>query len=1331
MNKKRLLSLLLALSLLFTVIPAVADDPAVPADPEQDEYILDWGEEEEDAGEDGDLLPEEGDYELAPDDGLPEEDGDEADDDGSDDDEPQVTLPCTAKLAKGTVLYADPDLTAVIGTLEKDATVILTADDGSAARVRYAGENGPADAWTDSGIAVFLSQETNEAALQPVTFVTEEDVIPTEDDDPTDVIPSEDEDTQNVIPTGGEAGAEESPSDPGDPDVDDPDESDDPDAPQDILPSDPSDPSDVIPTEGEAGAEESPSDPDDPDTPSDVIPTGGKAGAEESPLVPNDPDADDPDDSDNPDAPQDVLPTEGEAGAEESSSDDLYLNPEPETPSDQKANNTTPASPTPATPSDLQARPVHALGSLEEQKATAPDDLPEEAPLTEEEALSTAATVYAMSDDGTLVATNYNTSSLPAVRDQDPFGTCWAFAAVGAMEIDLIKDGKASTSIDLSEFFLLYFASHNYPYPKGGDDGDTVIAVVPNWMIQAGDTYLDIGGNSRMAYYILAAMIGTTSEGNNPYPSDGNADRVPDSFDIAAQITGAYYLNNNRSEIQAAIQAHGSVKISMCFDDIYFDTVNNTYYCPYAGTNHDVLIVGWNDSFDRNKFKQKPSSNGAWRVRNSWGSNWGDNGYFWISYEDKSLSSPVAFDAENSSISSYCYSYSKVPYPASYTYADKSTAEVKQSFTVDAGEKLNAVGVDTADDGYTLKAVVKAGGTVVASSGTYTATYEGFHRLTLSPAYAVNSRTTLEVTVTYQRKDGGKAVIPYQYAGENKPDTGEAGYAYTAGVGGGGFTINGTAVNGDSTIRLYTQKNSSSGLLTKIALNKTEISLKTAEAYDLKVSSWTPSNATNKSVRWYSSDNSIAYIADDTQGRVVGGTKTGTATVTAMSTNGVWATCTVHVTEQDVKIRNISIKGYNGSYRIDETNMPGAKHGDILQLEAVTTPAYAPSDDLEWSTSDSSVMSLEYVDSTKKRCDVKFRKDGRATITVKSKKSGASCSVAFTVYLPVHVTGVSLDYSTLSIWEGDTRQLFATISPSNAENKNVTWSTSNSSVASISSSGVVTGRKDGTATVTVTTADGKKTASCKVIVSTRDPIKAFVYRMYRVCLVREPDEEGFNAWVSVLQGGNATGTQLAYSFLYSPEMLGRNLSNGDYVERVYEATMGRSSDAEGKQAWVKLLNEGLSRKAVISGFVKSMEFANLCAVYGIAQGDYTSDEPRDQNAGAAAYVSRLYTKMLGRAFDPDGLNAWCAAILEAPTTKTLLKVALNGFMHSQEFLNKNLNDMDFVKVLYPTFLGRESDPDGLQAWVQALQTGSTRDEVAAGFAYSIEFTNIMAQYGFK
>ena len=177
--------------------------------------------------------------------------------------------------------------------------------------------------------------------------------------------------------------------------------------------------------------------------------------------------------------------------------------------------------------------------------------------------------------------------------------------------------------------------------------------------------------------------------------------------------------------------------------------------------------------------------------------------------------------------------------------------------------------------------------------------------------------------------------------------------------------------------------------------------------------------------------------------------------------------------------------------------------------------------------------------------------------------------------------------------------------------------------------------------------------------------------------------------------------------------------------------MGRSSDPDGKQAWVSLLENGMSRKAVISGFVKSAEFANLCAVYGILQGDYTSDEPRDVNSGATGFASRLYTKMLGRAFDADGLNAWTAVIIAAPKRETLLNVALNGFMHSPEFINKNLDDAAFVNVLYRTFLDREADSDGLAAWTAALQAGHTRDQVAAGFAYSPEFTSIMASYGFN
>ena len=175
--------------------------------------------------------------------------------------------------------------------------------------------------------------------------------------------------------------------------------------------------------------------------------------------------------------------------------------------------------------------------------------------------------------------------------------------------------------------------------------------------------------------------------------------------------------------------------------------------------------------------------------------------------------------------------------------------------------------------------------------------------------------------------------------------------------------------------------------------------------------------------------------------------------------------------------------------------------------------------------------------------------------------------------------------------------------------------------------------------------------------------------------------------------------------------------------------MGRSSDPAGKSSWVNALENGKSRKAVISGFTGSQEFAQLCAYYGINRGSYQSDEPRDKNDGITGFVCRLYTKMLGRTYDPDGLNTWCGKILSNPTKENVLNVALDGFMHSREFLDKNLSDIEFVKVLYRTFLGREYDAAGLADWTGRLASGVSRDQVAAGFAYSQEFAQIMASYG--
>ena len=350
---------------------------------------------------------------------------------------------------------------------------------------------------------------------------------------------------------------------------------------------------------------------------------------------------------------------------------------------------------------------------------------------------------------------------------------------------------------------------------------------------------------------------------------------------------------------------------------------------------------------------------------------------------------------------------------------------------------------------------------------------------------------------------------------------------------------------------------------------------------------------------------------------------------------------------------------------------------------------------------------------------------------MKSLNSGISCSVAFTVYLPIHVTGVSLDYSGIALWEGDGRWLNATVSPSDATDKTVTWSSSNTSVATVSANGYVYGVKDGTAYITVTTNDKKKTATCQVIVSTRDPIEAFVYRMYRVCLLRDPDVNGFAFWVDKLRTGQFTGAEMANGFYTSEEMINHHYANSKFVTLAYNGIMDRSPDSGGLAHWTSLLDQGVSYQYIISGFTESNEFTQLCSQYGIVRGSVPTVENRDLNPGITGFVSRLYTKILGRGAELEGLNHWCGILNQNPAKSNFLEVALNGFLHSAEFLGKNLDDTEYVKVLYRTFLDREAEPAGLQHWLYELAAGKTRDSIAREFSISNEFSNIMASYGIQ
>ena len=198
---------------------------------------------------------------------------------------------------------------------------------------------------------------------------------------------------------------------------------------------------------------------------------------------------------------------------------------------------------------------------------------------------------------------------LTPIKDQNPYGTCWAFATYGSLESDLLK--LSQPAYDFSENNLV----NKHGFDPGFNDG----------------------GNISMSSAYLARGDGPVLESCDLYPNPGgspNCPRVKYIEDII-WLPGRANTNDNQY-LKQAVYYHGAVYTSMYWDGDFYNRSTYTYY--YNGTenaNHAVVIVGWDDN------KETQASNpGAWIVRNSWGKGFGENGYFYVSYYDTAF----AFD---------------------------------------------------------------------------------------------------------------------------------------------------------------------------------------------------------------------------------------------------------------------------------------------------------------------------------------------------------------------------------------------------------------------------------------------------------------------------------------------------------------------------------------------------------------------------------------------------------------------------------------------------------------------------------------------------------------
>ncbi|MBQ8483241.1 MAG: Ig domain-containing protein, partial [Bacteroidales bacterium] len=152
--------------------------------------------------------------------------------------------------------------------------------------------------------------------------------------------------------------------------------------------------------------------------------------------------------------------------------------------------------------------------------------------------------------------------------------------------------------------------------------------------------------------------------------------------------------------------------------------------------------------------------------------------------------------------------------------------------------------------------------------------------------------------------------------------------------------------------------------------------------------------------------------------------------------------------------------------------------GEEITLTATVTPDNATNKNVTWSTSDAAIVTVT-------NGKVTAVKAGKATITVTTEDGAKTATCEVTVKAKTYpVTGVTLDKTEHEMTEGEEVTLTATVNPDNATNKNVTWSTSDAAIATVTN-GKVTAVKAGKATITVTTEDGAKTATCEVTVKAK------------------------------------------------------------------------------------------------------------------------------------------------------------------------------------------------------------------------------------------------------
>ncbi len=308
------------------------------------------------------------------------------------------------------------------------------------------------------------------------------------------------------------------------------------------------------------------------------------------------------------------------------------------------------------------------------------------------------------------------------VRSQDDFGTCWIMAATGSLESAAVTvEGQAQ---DLSENNLADHMASRLVYQ----------GMAPSELAAA--------------YY--ARWEGPVPESSDPYPRPG---RSPEYLRAVRHVQEVLFLPRrepgtlDNAAVKWAVMTYGGVDAAIDFDtkgaDRFWNAATSSYYGLRGQLDHHVLCVGWDDSYPAGDFAIRPPGDGAFLIKNSWGTDFGEQGYFWLSYYDASFGKALAVFSGVESVDDYdaIYQYDALGRSGWIGAGGGESAWYASRFTGAGSGDLAAVSFYTPVPGteYEIRVAGSVQGIAAASvAAAGTVPVAGYHTIRLDRSVAVS-----------------------------------------------------------------------------------------------------------------------------------------------------------------------------------------------------------------------------------------------------------------------------------------------------------------------------------------------------------------------------------------------------------------------------------------------------------------------------------------------------------------------------------------------------------------------------------------------------------------